>query len=527
MASTPRAGDERTATTAPPSVAAPPVAFTAGHYRWVICALLFFATTINYVDRQVIGILAKDLQAAIGWTEIDYGNIVAAFNAAYALGLLLSGRLIDRFGTRLGYALAITLWSLAGMATALARSAFAFGLARAALGLGEAANFPAAIKTIAEWFPKKERALATGLFNAGTNVGAVLAPLTVPWIALHWGWPWAFLLTGAFGLLWLLLWLPTYRRPEAHPRLTKSELDYIHSDAEELPAAKLSWMQLIPHRQMAAFALGKYLTDPVWWFYLYWIPSFLRQKHGLDLSRVGLPLIGIYLIADLGSIGGGWLSSVFIQRGWTVNRARKTAMLVCAVAVLPIVVMPAVNQLWVAVGLFGLAAAAHQGWSANLFTTASDMFPRRAIGSVVGVGGMAGAMGGATMAVATGYLLERTGGNYGMIFLAVGPAYLVALAVLHLLAPRLEAMSEVELTTRRPFSGGALLGYGFVGLLLGSFAGWCVGLLAQQPGHELLKRSRPGEGLLIDMGIGALLGIVVGIILGNIFSQRQPEKGAM
>jgi MFS transporter, ACS family, hexuronate transporter len=519
MSSSPRPGDERTAVAATSPTAAAEITPRTGQYRWVICALLFFATTINYVDRQVIGILAKDLQAAIGWSEIDYGNIVAAFNGAYALGLLVSGRLIDKFGSKVGYALAITVWSLAGMATSLARSAFGFGVARAALGLGEAANFPAAIKTVAEWFPKKERALTTGIFNAGTNVGAVIAPLTVPWIAIHWGWQWAFVLTGALGFLWLLFWLPNYRKPEAQPRLSQSELAYIRSDPPEPPAARLSWAQLIPHRQMAAFAIGKYLTDPVWWFYLYWIPNFLRQKHGLDLSTVGLPLIAIYLIADIGSIGGGWLSSAFIKRGWTINRARKTAMLICAVAVLPIMLMPSVDNLWLAVGLFGLAAAAHQGWSANIYTTASDTFPRHAVGSVVGIGGMAGAMGGVTMAVATGYILDRTGGNYMLIFFAVGPAYLVALAIMHLLVPRVRQMDEAELAAPRRLSVGAFVGFGFVGLVIGSFAGWCLGLLAQQPGRELLKNLKQGEALLIYMAAGALVGMVIGIIMGNIFSK--------
>ena len=480
-----------------------------GRYRWVICALLFFATTINYVDRQVIGILEKDLQKIIGWTQIDYGNIVAAFNAAYALGLLVSGRLIDRFGTKLGYAVAIVIWSLAGMATSFARSAFGFGIARAALGVGEAANFPAAIKTVAEWFPKKERALATGIFNAGTNVGAIVAPLTVPWIFVTFGWQWAFILTGAIGFLWLLFWIPTYRRPEEHPKLSSQELAYIQSDPPDPPGEKITWAQLIPHRQTCAFAIGKYLTDPIWWFYLYWIPTFLRDRHNLNILAVGPPLIAIYLIADVGSIGGGWLSSSLIKRGWTVNRARKTAMLTCALLVTPIIFAAQVSNLWVAVGLIGLAAAAHQGWSANIFTTASDMFPRRAIGSVVGLGGMAGAMGGATLAVLTGYILQTTGGNYMIIFGIAASAYLVALLIIHLLAPRLDPAEDLDKPPARLFSLGSLLGFGFIGFVLGTFGGWCFGLIAKQKDQALLR----------DMLIGAIAGAVIGIVAGNILSK--------
>jgi ACS family hexuronate transporter-like MFS transporter len=494
-----------------PSAETPP---SSGHYRWLICALLFFATTINYVDRQVIGILEKDLRTIIGWTPVDYGNIVAAFNAAYALGLLVSGRLIDRFGTKIGYSLAIVVWSLAGMAAALARTPFTFGLARAALGLGEAANFPAAIKTVAEWFPKKERALTTGIFNAGTNVGAIVAPLTVPWVFIHWGWQWAFVLTGSLGFLWLLFWVPLYHRPERHPKLSNAELAYIQSDPPDPPATKIPWIQLLPHRQTTAFAIGKFMTDPVWWFYLYWIPSFLREKHGLDLSTVGLPLIAIYLIADIGSIGGGWLSSACIKRGWSINRARKTAMLVCATAVLPIVFMPYVNNLWMAVLLFGLAAAAHQGWSANIFTTSSDMFPRRAVGSVVGIGGMAGAIGGAIMAVATGVLLERTGGNYMLIFFTVGPAYLVSLGIIHLLAPGLQPVEESALIRPQAFTAGSFFGFGFVGLIIGSFLGWCLGLTTRQS----------GMGLLEYMLGGAAFGALAGIVIGNLILKSRPQE---
>lgn len=485
-----------------------------GRYRWVICALLFFATTINYVDRVVIGILEKDLRIIIGWSPSEYGNITAAFSAAYALGLLVSGRLIDRFGTKLGYTLAIVVWSLAGMATSFARTPFGFGIARASLGTGEAANFPAAIKTVAEWFPKKERALATGIFNAGTNVGALIAPLVVPWIFRSWGWQWAFILTGALGFLWLLFWLPLYRKPEEHPKLSKAELAYIQSDPPDPPAVKIPWIQLIPHNQTTAFSVGKFLTDPVWWFYLYWIPSFLREKYGLDLTKVGLPLIVIYLIADVGSVGGGWLSSSFIKRGWSINRARKTAMFICAVTVLPIIFMPYVNNLWLAVLMFGVAAAAHQGWSANIFTTASDMFPRRAVGSVVGVGGMAGAIGGAIMAVATGVLLEVTNNNYMLIFFAVGPAYLVALGIIHLLVPKLQPVGEDDLQETKPLSAGALLGFGFVGSILGSFTGWCLGLLFRQAGQTLLT----------DMLGGAVIGIFVGILAGNLLSRLSRAK---
>jgi ACS family hexuronate transporter-like MFS transporter len=499
--------------TAAAAVDEPAQAAVLGRYRWVICALLFFATTINYIDRQVIGILAKDLQTIIGWSEIEYGNIVAAFNAAYAVGLLLAGRLMDRFGTKLGYAIAITIWSLAGMVTALARSALQFGLARSALGLGESGNFPAAIKTVAEWFPKKERALATGIFNAGTNVGAIVAPLTVPWVAIHLGWQWAFVLTGAIGFLWLILWLPIYQRPELHPKLSAPELAYIRSDPAD-PPSKTPWIKLIPHRQMCAFAIGKYLTDPIWWFYLYWIPNFLRDKHGLDLSTVGPPLIAIYLVADFGSIGGGWLSSSLINRGWTVNAARKTVMLVCALAVTPIVFVSEISNLWVAVSLIALAAAAHQGWSANIFTTASDMFPRRAVGSVVGLGGMAGAMGGATMAVATGYILDRTGGNYLVMFLIAGSAYLVALAVIHALAPKLAPIDEQDITAVRPFSLGSLVGFGFIGFVLGTFGGWVAGLVLRVAGQKLFGFMMAGA------GIGVLVGAVCGIIICTILANR-------
>jgi MFS transporter, ACS family, hexuronate transporter len=479
----------------------------AGRYRWVICALLFFATTINYVDRQVLGLLSKDLQAALGWNELQYGNIVAAFNAAYALGLLGAGRLMDRFGTRIGYSLALTVWSLAAMGHALAHSALGFGIARAALGVGEAGNFPAAIKTVAEWFPKKERALATGIFNGGSNLGAIVAPLVVPWIAHNWGWQWAFIITGAIGLLWLAFWIPLYARPELHPRLKSAELAHIQSDPPDPPAAKIPWIRLIPYRQTSAFAIGKSLTDPIWWFYLYWVPPFLRQNHGLDLTTIGLPLIAIYVIADVGSIGGGWLSSSLIKRGWSINSARKTAMLICALLVTPIILVSSVKSLWLAVTLIGLAGAAHQGWSANIFTLASDMFPRRAVGSVVGIGGMAGAFTGATMAVIVGYILQVTGGNYKIPFYIAGAAYLAALLIIHLLVPRIQTVETLDSDSAGPTSLGTIVGFGFIGIIFGSFAGWCTGLLSKVSGSHLLEYMASGAGL------GALIGVITGMVI--------------
>jgi ACS family hexuronate transporter-like MFS transporter len=407
-----------------------------GRFRWVICALLFFATTVNYVDRQVIGILKTTLQHDLGWNEIDYSNIVFAFQLAYAIGLLLMGPVIDWVGTKVGYAFALVFWSVAAMAHAFAGSVLGFGVARFGLGLGESGNFPAAIKTTAEWFPRRERALATGIFNSGTNVGAIVAPLVVPPITLLYGWRWAFILTGAIGFVWLAFWIAFYRRPEDHPSLSKAELAYIRSDPPE-NVTRIPWAKLLRHRQTWAFAIGKFMTDPIWWLYLFWVPDFLFRNYGLDLTRIGPPVVAIYLIADVGSIAGGWLSSSLIKRGWTVNAGRKTAMLICALCVVPIVFAARANNLWVAVGIIGLAAAAHQGWSANIFTLASDMFPRRAVGSIVGIGGMAGAVGGMLIAKATGYLLQWTG-TYVVIFLVAASAYLLALGIIQTLVPKLE-----------------------------------------------------------------------------------------
>ncbi|MGH9385341.1 MAG: MFS transporter [Vicinamibacterales bacterium] len=426
-----------------------------GRYRWVICGLLFLAATINYIDRQVIGILKPTLQQQYGWSEIDYADIVFSFQLAYAIGLLLAGRFIDRVGTRIGFAVAVLVWSIAAIGHAeaarygpgVAVLLGAFGLtyvpsvagfiaARFALGIGEAGNFPAAIRTVAEWFPVRERAFATGLFNSGTNVGAVVAPLMVPWITVTYGWYWAFIATGAIGFFWLALWLPLFGQPEGHPRVGPAELAHIQSGPSE-PVRRVPLGAILPHRQTWAFAIGKFMTDPIWWLYLFWVPDFLSRNHGLNLLAVGPPLVAIYLIADVGSIGGGWLSSALIKRGWTVNSARKTAMLVSALAVVPIVLASRADNLWLAVGLVALAAAAHQGWSANLFTLSSDMFPRHAVATVVGFGGMAGAVGGMLIAKLTGYLLETTG-SYLPVFLIAGTTYLTALLVIHLLVPRLE-----------------------------------------------------------------------------------------
>jgi MFS transporter, ACS family, hexuronate transporter len=452
-----------------------------GKFRWVICTLLFFAATVNYVDRQVIGILKPTLTAEFGWSELDYSWIVFAFQTAYAIGLLFVGKLMDKIGTKRGFALAILVWSLAAMAHAwaigvgnfsapfvgplvqgivsgvnvitglfgaapwtmtLSVSVIGFMVVRFLLGLGEAGNFPASIKTVAEWFPKKERALATGIFNAGTNVGALATPLLVPVIVLAWGWYEAFIVTGLLGFIWLAFWLVIYKRPEEHRSLTPQELQYIQSDPVETTES-VPWRRLFPHRQTWAFGIGKFLTDPIWWVYLFWLPDFLNKQHGLDLKNFGLPLAVIYIIADVGSVGGGYLSSALIKRGWSINKSRKTAMFICAVAVVPIVFASITSSLWIAVLLIGIAAAAHQGWSANIFTISSDMFPKQAVGSVVGIGGMLGAIGGMIMSPLVGWILYRTG-SYVPIFIIAASAYLIALLIIHLLAPKLEPARLVD-----------------------------------------------------------------------------------
>ena len=409
-----------------------------GWFRWVICALLFFATTINYIDRQVLGILAPDLQKEIGWSELDYGRIVIAFQVSYAVMMLVWGRILDRIGTKLGLAIAVAWWSLAAMGTAAARSAMTFGFARFMLGVGEAANFPASIKTVAEWFPKSERALATGIFNSGTNIGAIVAPLTVPIIAQYWGWQAAFILTGLIGFVWLGAWWALYQTAAVHPRLKATERKFILDGLEEPLTTKTPLKEVFGYRQLWAFALGKLLTDPIWWFYLFWLPKFLATEHGIRGVALIPYLTTVYLIADAGSIFGGYLSSTLIKRGYSVNRARKTAMAIFAAIIPTVIIASQTKSAWTAVLLIGLATACHQGWSANIFTLASDMFPRRAVGTVVGFGGFMGGVGGILIAEFAGRVLNANPRYYLPMFVVAGTAYLVALAVVHALAPRLE-----------------------------------------------------------------------------------------
>lgn len=422
-----------------------------GNYRWVVVALLFFATTINYLDRQVIGLLKPTLEKQFHWTEIDYSRIVMVFQTAYAVGLLLFGRIIDKIGTKLGYVFSIVVWSLSAMAHALVTGILGFSAVRAALGLGESGNFPAAIKAVAEWFPKKERALATGIFNCGANIGAIAAPIMVPLILGIYGWQLAFVVTGAIGFIWLIFWCIFYETPAKHKKLTTAEYEHIHSDGEDIPAgdiSKIKWGQLLGIRQTWAFFFGKLLTDPIWYFFLFWLPGYFASTFKLDLSKPSLPLVIVYSATTIGSIGGGYLSSALIKKGWAIFKARKTAMLLFALCVLPIIFARYCTNIWQAVALISLAAAAHQAWSATIFTTASDMFPKRAVSSVVGIGGMAGSVGGIFFPLMIGYVLEaaKKAGHistgYNIIFMFCGFAYLTAWIIMHLLTPR---MKRVEL----------------------------------------------------------------------------------
>ena len=404
-------------------------------YRWVICALIFAATVINYIDRQMIGVLKPTLQQEFGWTEVTYGDIVFWFQAAYAVGFVAFGRLMDRLGTRVGYTLAMTVWTLAHMAHGAARSATGFMTARFALGIGESGNFPASLKAVADWFPKRERALAIGIFNAGANFGAILTPLLVPALTIAFGWRMAFLLTGLFGVIWLPFWWLIYRLPEDHPRVGVGELAHIRSDPQT-PVVAVSWGRMFRVKETWAFAVGKFLIDPIWWMFLFWMPDFLVRRHGLNLKTFGLPLIAVYLMSNLGSIAGGWMSSRMMRRGASANRARKVTMLICGLCVLPIVFANVVDNLWLAVFILGLATAAHQGFSANLYALPSDVFPREAVGTVVGIGGAAGAIGGMVIAKYAGWVLDRMG-TYTPIFVVAASAYLMALLIVHVLSPRL------------------------------------------------------------------------------------------
>jgi ACS family hexuronate transporter-like MFS transporter len=412
----------------------------SGWVRWSICALLFFATTVNYMDRQIIAILKPTLQHDLHWNESDFATLVVSFQFAYAIMMPFAGRMIDLLGTRIGYALAVAVWSLASMSHACASTLNQFAAARFGLGVGESANFPAAIKTVADWFPKKERAFATGVFNSGSNLGAMIAPLLVPFVALRLGWRAVFLVTGSLDLLWLAVWLLYYRQPAQHKLVSAGELSYIQSDGVPEPPTTTQYSKILRQRAAWAFICGKFMTDPVWWFYLFWVPKWLNETRHIDIASMGAPIVVIYLISTVGSIGGGYISSAMLKRGHSVNVSRKTGLFVCACCVLPILLATQVQSLWLAVSLVGLAAAGHQGWSANIFTTASDMFPRHALGSVVGLGGMAGSVGAVIFSTVIGNVLERSG-NYWVLFLIGACAYLLAFAIMHALVPRMRQIA--------------------------------------------------------------------------------------
>ncbi|MCA0232744.1 MAG: MFS transporter [Bacteroidetes bacterium] len=425
-----------------------------GNYRWTICGLVFFATTINYLDRQVISLLKSTLSEELNWNDGDYANIEIAFKLFYAFGMLGAGRLVDKLGTKIGYAVATTLWSVAAVAHALVNTVFGFAVVRSALGITEAGNFPAAIKTVAEWFPKKERAFATGIFNSGTNFGAIVAPLSVPFIAAEMGWQWAFIITGMLGFIWLVLWLMFYETPSKSPKLSKAEYDYIHSDAAEVLADKndvnkpqVPWAKLLGFKQTWAFALGKLLTDPIWWFYLFWLPDFLQSQYKLTGTEIAIPVALVYTLSTIGSVGGGYVPMYLIKMGWPVFRARKTSMLIYALCVSPIVfaqILGGINM-WLAVLVIGFAAAAHQAWSANIFTTVSDMFPKYTTASVTGIGGMFGALGGILLSLLVQknmFVYYRSINQietaYYIMFFVCGAAYILAWVVMHFLVPKMK-----------------------------------------------------------------------------------------
>ena len=422
-----------------------------GHYRWVICALLFFATTINYLDRAIIGLLKENLTEIFHWTESDYSNIVISFQMAYAVSLLFAGWVMDRIGTRLGYGFSLFMWSVAAILHGFVRGTGGFVAVRALLGVGESGNFPAANKTVAEWFPKKERALATGIYNSGSNIGAIVAPLLVPWIAINWGWQWAFVATGAIGFVWIVFWWMCYDSPDRHKKLTKPERRYINSDVDgqietvDVNAGeKVSWGRLLCYRQTWAFVVGKFFSDPVWWFFLFWLPAFLKSEYKLEGMQISMPLIVVYIISAIGSVFGGWLPKRLIDRGHDASYARKVSMFIYAL--LPLFVLFAQSlgriDMWLAIIVIALACAAHCAWMANLFATVSDMFPMKAVASVTGIGGMAGSMGGILMAWAAGILFDHyklmnsIHIGYGIMFIFCALSYLMAWLVMHVLVPK-------------------------------------------------------------------------------------------
>ncbi|MHA6246935.1 MFS transporter [Pontibacter sp. CAU 1760] len=426
----------------------------SGNYRWVVCALLFFATTINYIDRQVIGLLKPTLEAQFNWSELDYGYIIMFFSASYAVGYVIFGGIIDKLGSKLGYGISVTVWSIAAMLHAAVRTTLGFGLVRGLLGLSEAGNFPAAVKAVAEWFPKKERALATGIFNSGTSIGAVAAPLIVPWILGAYGWQEAFIITGALGFVWLVAWWFLYEVPSKQKRLTAAEYDFIHIDNEpSLQEAKgsVKWADLLKLRQTWVFIVGKVMTDPIWWFFLFWLPSYFATTFNLDLTKPSLPLAVVYTATTFGSIGGGYVSSALIKRGWPVLKARKVTLLVVALVVLPIMTARFATNIWTAVAIISLAAAAHQAWSTNIFTIVSDIVPKYAVSSVVGMGGMMGSVASTVFPLFVGALLQyyteagNIGAGYNILFIICGFAYILAWGVIHLLTKRMKPLTSASL----------------------------------------------------------------------------------
>lgn len=412
-----------------------------GNYRWRIVAFLFFATTINYIDRQILGVLAPFLQKELNWSETDYGFIVMAFQAAYAIGLVTMGGLLDKIGTKIGYIIAMIVWSTASVFHFICSGFMSFGIMRFILGIGQSANFPAAVKTIAEWFPKKERAFATGLFNTGSNAGAIITPIIVPLIVLHWNWRVAFIITGLLGFVWLIFWWLFYKTPEQSKVLKASEKEYILKDDADTETKSLPWSDILKYKQTLGICLARFFTDPIWWFFLFWLAKFLNSKFNIDLQNIGLPLFTIYLISTLGSVAGGWISSFLIKRGKSPVRARLTTIFIMALLVVPIFFASMTTHFWVAIGLISMATFAHQGFAANIFTIVSDIYPKNAIGSMVGLSGFCGAIGGFIFAPLVGLILQASG-NYYIIFAIAALAYLLCWLSLKLFVPDKEIIPK-------------------------------------------------------------------------------------